>query len=269
MRPEVGEHEGVAAVGLGLTRRSAARRITSPGTYATGTPWRAATVITSCASEPAWSTMSAGEPRDAARSRSAAMAGSSLATPPAKSDEPSSSSTSAKWSALPMSRPIHTFVSVGISIRGSSPMLRSLVGKAAGTLAVIHLTNQRSGRMSLPEVRAPGARRGRRVRPGVPRRGRRDGRAGRAARPRRCATGVLLVTVSVMRSAALTNSGLQSQTRLTQPPADACQPPELNRKGSLCDPFPFLSFPFQPNPRPRRSGTRWTQLHTSARITTR
>ena len=85
------------------------------------------------------------------------MAGSSLATPPAKSDEPSSSSTSAKWSALPMSRPIHTFVSVGISIRGSSRMLRSLIGKAAGTLAVIHLTNQRSGRMSLPEVRAPAA----------------------------------------------------------------------------------------------------------------
>ena len=37
----------------------------------------------------------------------------------------------------------------------ASRMLRSLIGKAAGTLAVIHLTNQRSGRMSLPEVHAP------------------------------------------------------------------------------------------------------------------
>ena len=39
------------------------------------------------------------------------------------------------------------------------------------------------------------------------------------------------------KSAALTNSRLRGKTRTTQHPPDACQPAELNRKGSLGDPF--------------------------------
>ena len=44
---------------------------------------------------------------------------------------------------------------VGRSHCGSSRVLRPLVQKAAGARAVIHLTNQRSGRMSPSEVHAP------------------------------------------------------------------------------------------------------------------
>ena len=44
---------------------------------------------------------------------------------------------------------------IGRSHCGSSRVLRPLVRKAAGARAVIHLTNQRSARMSLSEVHAP------------------------------------------------------------------------------------------------------------------
>ena len=92
---------------------------------------------------------------DSARAMSASMAASSFATATANSGEPASSSTSAKCSVLPMSRPIHTVVSSGVRTATPSGVSPSFHRKAAGALAVIHLTNQRLARMSPSEVHAP------------------------------------------------------------------------------------------------------------------
>ena len=83
------------------------------------------------------------------------MSASSFAPAPANSGEPAASSTSATCSVLPMSRPIHTVVSSGVPTATPSGVSPSFRWKAAGALAVIHLTNQRLARMSPSEVHAP------------------------------------------------------------------------------------------------------------------
>ena len=156
----VGEHVGVAPVGLGLAGiqvggaahhqpRHIRHRHAAGGRPPPGRAGR---------SSRAGRSPGPASPCPAARSSSASRSAWSLATARANSRSPSSSRTSAKCSSLPTSSPTHTSTCVRCGHR--CPFLACLpvtcAGRpSSGALAVIHLTNQRSSRMSPSEVHAP------------------------------------------------------------------------------------------------------------------
>ena len=156
----VGQHVGVAPVGLGLTgiqirgaahhqARHVRHRHARAGRRPPGRAGRS-----SRAGRSPGPACHAGRPGPAAPPDRAW----SLATARANNRSPSSSRTSAKCSSLPTSSPTHTSTCAGVATDApSSAVLPGHVhGKAVhGALAVIHLTNQRSSRMSPSEVHAP------------------------------------------------------------------------------------------------------------------